>query len=58
MTDLLTVPEVVARLRVSRRQVYRLMDAGRLRYVKIGRRTFVKSSEIEAFIASLSRRAA
>jgi excisionase family DNA binding protein len=52
---LLTIPEVAAALRVSRRSVYRLFETGRLRPVHIGRRTLVAQRELDAFVASLSR---
>lgn len=59
MTDvLLTVPETAERLRVSRRTVERLIDAGRIRPVRIGRRVLVTERELAVYVASLSRRVA
>jgi excisionase family DNA binding protein len=52
MSELLTLEEVADRLRVSRRTVERLVAAGRVRTVKIGRRRLVTEKEIEAFIAA------
>jgi excisionase family DNA binding protein len=51
VTELLTVAEVADRLRVSRRTVERLMAQGRLRPLKVGRRTLVTSRELDAFVA-------
>jgi excisionase family DNA binding protein len=36
---------------ISRSGAYRLIDAGRLKIVKIGRRTLIRQSEIARFIA-------
>ena len=58
MTELLTITEVAERLRVSTRTVRRLVASGQIRVIKIGRRTVVKSSEVDAFVAAASRRAA
>lgn len=55
--DLLTVPEVAERLRVSRRTVERLIAAGRIRPTRIGARTLVRVREVEAFVAAASRAA-
>lgn len=57
MTEFLTLPEVAARLRVSRRTVERLIRAGRLRAVKVGAQTRVKVREFEAYVATLDRAA-
>lgn len=58
MTALLTMPEVAERLRVSERTVRRLVASGQIRVVKIGRRSLVAESEVEAFLAAAFRRAA
>ena len=57
MTELLTLEEIADRLRVSRRTVERLVAAGRIRTVAIGRRRLVTSRELEAYVASLIRAA-
>ena len=49
--ELLTVPEVAIRLRVSERTVRRLIHDGRLRPARIGRRTLVTSRELDAYVA-------
>jgi excisionase family DNA binding protein len=56
VTELLTVPEVADRLRVSRRTVERLISAGNLRTLHVGRRTLVTSRELAAFVAASERR--
>jgi excisionase family DNA binding protein len=51
MTELLTLPEVAARLRVSVSTVRRFVASGQLRPVYIGRKPLVTVRELEAFIA-------
>ncbi len=54
---LLTLPEVAARLRVSRRTVQRLVASGRLRALHpVPGRTLVSERELAAFVASLAGR--
>lgn len=48
---LLTIPEVVTALRISRSSVYRLFDGGELRWVRVGSTRRVSSVEINRFIA-------
>lgn len=55
MTLLLTLEEVAAALRVSKKTVRRLVAAGRIRVKHVGRRPLVTSTELEAYIASLDR---
>ena len=58
MTELLTLDEVAARLRVSRRTVERLVRAGRIRALRISeRRIAVEAREVDAFVAA-ARKAA
>lgn len=52
MSELRTLAEAAARLRVSRRTVERLIAAGRIRPIHIGRRTLVTDRELEAFVAA------
>jgi excisionase family DNA binding protein len=56
MSALLTLAEVSDKLRVSRRTVERLVAAGRIRVIRIGRRVLVTDRELESFIASLRGR--
>lgn len=58
MSELLTIPEVADRLRVSRRTVERLVKAGRIRTVNIGRRRLVTDREFEAYVAAARGRVA
>lgn len=58
MSELLTVQDVVDRLRVSRRTVYRLIEGRNIRTVHIGRRVFVTERELQAYVAYLESRAA
>jgi excisionase family DNA binding protein len=57
VTDLLTLDEAAARLRVSRRTVQRLIAEGRIRPVRIRRRVLVTPRELEAYLAGLHRAA-
>jgi excisionase family DNA binding protein len=56
VAELYTLVEVAEKLRVSRRTVERLVAAGRIRVIRIGRRVLVTDRELEAFIASLRGR--
>ena len=58
MTQLLSVHDTAARLAISQRYVRQLIADGRLRAVKIGRRTLVETREIEAFVAGLRKKVA
>ena len=58
MTPLHTLTEAADYLRVSRRTVEREVAAGRIRVVKIGRRTLVTERELEAYLAARRRTAA
>ncbi|MGP0081386.1 helix-turn-helix domain-containing protein [Mycobacterium sp.] len=49
---LLTVSEAATALRISRSSIYRLFDAGELRWVQIGAARRVTSAEIHRFIAA------
>jgi excisionase family DNA binding protein len=41
-----SVPEALALLRTSRRSLYQLIAAGRIRPIKQGRRTFISGAQI------------
>jgi excisionase family DNA binding protein len=57
-TDLLTVPEAAARLRVSKWMIYNLIRSRRLRTVKIGDRRLVPVAALRDFLAALQDEAA
>jgi len=48
---LLTIPEAAACLSVSRSSIYRLFDAGELRWVRVCASRRVSTAEIDRFIA-------
>ena len=50
---LLTVPEVMARLKVGRHTVYRLIRANRLASVSIGRSRRVPAVAVDRLVAEL-----
>ena len=54
--SLYPIPEAQEQLGgLSRSKLYQLVKSGRLKLVKIGRRSFVTRDEITQFVASLSR---
>jgi excisionase family DNA binding protein len=55
---LLDVDEVAELLGVSKSHCYVLMNTGRLRYVKSGRRRLIRRSDLDAFVAALTSNAA
>jgi len=50
---LYTIPEVVEILSLSRSQIYLQMEAGRLRYVKVGRSRRITAGAIDEFVSLL-----
>jgi excisionase family DNA binding protein len=58
MTELLTIPEVAARLRISERKLFYLIAKGTIRTVHIDRRTLITERELRAYVAYLESRAA
>ncbi len=48
--SVLTIPEAAIALRISERTIFRLMAEGRLRRVKVGSRTLIRSKEIIRFV--------
>jgi excisionase family DNA binding protein len=50
--ELLTIADVMALSKLSRASVYREIDAGRLRVVKLGRSIRIPRAEFERWIAS------
>lgn len=47
------VPTAIEMLGIGRTTVYEEIKAGRLSVVKIGRRTMIRHSELERFVAAL-----
>ena len=54
-SDLLTVAEVAALLRVSRSTVYRERQRGRLRFAKVGGSAFVRRTEVDRYLRASER---
>ncbi|WP_228803071.1 excisionase family DNA-binding protein [Nocardia farcinica] len=52
-SDLLTIPEICSRLRLSRWSVYQLIHRRELASIKIGRRRFVPAAEADRFLSQL-----
>ena len=50
--ELLTIPEVLKLLRISRMTLYRQMAVGKLPHVKLGRRVLFRKADVEKFITS------
>jgi hypothetical protein len=53
MRKLYSLPEVLALLPLSRTQLYREMDAGRLEFIQAGKRRLFEPEAIDRFVASL-----
>ena len=50
-----SVPEALAKLGIGRDKLYGLIREGRLPARKLGRRTLIVASDLEAFLQSLPR---
>ena len=50
---LMTLQEASDALHISRWQLYKLINQGRLNSVKIGRRRFIHPDDLHAFVAEL-----
>ncbi len=48
-----TLAEAATRLRISRSKLYKLMDAGQLRSIKLGTRRLISEDALTEFIAEL-----
>lgn len=44
------IPDAAAAIGISTRSVYNLVDAGRLRLVKVGRRSIIPASDLRALL--------
>ena len=51
---LLSIEEFLKLIPISRPTIYRLVKAGRLFPVRVGRRVFFRSEDVDAFIRSCS----
>ncbi len=51
---LFTIPEAASELKVSRSAIYRLITAGQLKAVHIGRSVRIRREELERFLESAS----
>lgn len=54
METLLTIPEVMERLKVGRTFTYRLLLSGELRSVKVGRARRIPSTALDDYISTLT----
>lgn len=52
-TRLYSIPETAKVLGIGRTTVYELLDAGRLKRVKVGTRALISAESIDAFVAQL-----
>ncbi|MDO3645654.1 helix-turn-helix domain-containing protein [Nocardia mangyaensis] len=53
-SELLTIPEACERLRLSRWSIYQLIHRRELTSIKIGRRRFISTAEVDRFVANLA----
>jgi len=51
--ELMTLCDFIERFSVSRSTVYRELAAGRLRFVKVGRRTYISRKDAETWLQAL-----
>jgi excisionase family DNA binding protein len=52
--SLLSIAETLEVLGIGRTNLYSLINTGRIRASKLGRRTLISSAEVERFIAQLA----
>jgi excisionase family DNA binding protein len=52
--ELLTITEFCEASNLGRTRVYELLQSGELKAVKIGRRTFIRREDMQAWLAGLS----
>ena len=52
LPQLLTIPEFCAWARIGRTKAYEEIGAGKLRAVKIGRRTLIKAADADIWLSS------
>ncbi len=50
---LLSVPEACEKLRIGRTRLYQILNAGQIKAVRMGKRTFIPAAAIEEFINGL-----
>jgi excisionase family DNA binding protein len=53
--QLMTVPEVARELRISERTIWRLIRSGKLKPVRLGKRTLVRRDDVEAMVSKVIR---
>jgi excisionase family DNA binding protein len=53
LTEIVTVQEACAILRMSRTTLYEMLSTGRLRARKLGSKTVFRRSDLESFLANL-----
>ncbi len=51
-TELLTIAQVMERLKISRTTLYRTLKAKKIPHVKIGKRVLLRKADVEKFITS------
>jgi excisionase family DNA binding protein len=54
---LMTLPEFTGIYGVSRASIYREVKSGRLRFVKVGKRSLIDADDAESWLAALPRTA-
>lgn len=52
--DLLTITEFCDKIGVGRTTAYSLLKSGKLKALKIGRRTFIEKAAVDTWLTSLS----
>lgn len=52
-TELLTIPEFCKAINLGKTSAYKLINTGKIKALKLGKKTLVPRSSIDEFIASL-----
>lgn len=56
MSELLTIPETAARLRLGQRTIERWLATGEIRSVRLGRRRLIPQEEVDRLLRLAERR--
>lgn len=52
-TTLLSIPEACEKLRIGRTRLYQILNAGQIKAVRMGKRTFIPTAAVDEFINGL-----
>ena len=52
-TTLLSIPEACEKLRIGRTRLYQILNAGQIKALRMGKRTFIPAAAVDEFINGL-----